>query len=158
MRSQDECTKENIKSLLSPEQYAQFLVELYDVHGIEADEITDAKQTLMKVISLGHHLRIISRRKKSNTQALQWLEAHGYLSLFPPSCIHFVSRDEEKENICREFAVDFHIDDTLEVLLALKTPRQNIFFNAPVDYVAREGIIPAKNWHEVYEIIAQFPA
>ena len=155
--AEHECTKENIKSLLNPEEYARFLVELYDEHGIYADEITHAKQMLTEIASLGHHLRIISRRQKSSAQALQWLETHGYLSLFPQSCIHFVSRDEEKEDICKQFGVDVHIDDTIEILSSLKTPRYKIFFNPPSAHLVQDHILPAKNWQEVYNLIAQFP-
>ena len=122
-------TKQKLKELLTPEQYDMFKRELYDIRAHIAPQISGAFDALSRIASSGHNIRIISRRNISGAQALQWLDAHGFTSLIPIERIHFVRTYEEKEQICRKYDIELHIDDSPEVFDCLSTPAHRILFD-----------------------------
>jgi 5'-nucleotidase len=117
----------------------------------EMDVIPKASETLWKLDSEGHHIRVITSRFVRHGQNYrvisstgEWLDKHD----IPYRDIMFV------RNKMDVFA-DIYIDDSPENILAFqKAGRPVIIFEAP--YNREMKGLRAKNWDEVYEIISDF--
>lgn len=148
-------SKEKLKTLLTPAEYAVFKQELYDTRGFSAQEIDGALDALRTIASYGHIIRIISRRNKSSIQALQWIKYHGILSTIPQSHIHFVKTHEQKEKVCRMYNVTAHIDDSPEVFEALRTPPHRILFDPFSHHDYNKQVTIARSWSDVLSFITE---
>lgn len=148
-------TKKILKQLLAPEQYYQFKQELYNTRADTADEIEGAFNALQKIVLRGNTVHIISRRNQSGKQACQWLDAHGFFSFIPPEQIHFVSAYKDKEDVCRLYNIDLHIDDSPEVFDVLRTPRYRILFDPLSQHRNKKNVLFARSWHDILNIIAR---
>lgn len=147
-----ELSKQKLKKLLTPEEYINFKKELYDVRSLSAQEITGAVSTLREIASLGHKIRIISCRDISSAHALQWLDAHSIFSVIPPSRIHFVQTYAQKEDICRQYNVQTHIDDSPEVFEFLRTPRHRVLFDQFGHHQTNnQKHIPVRSWQDILD-------
>jgi len=158
----EKLSKQKLKTLLTPEQYSSFKKELYDIRSLSAQEITGATDALQTITSLGHEIRIISRRDTSSAHALQWLDTHGILSIIPQSHIHFVQTYAQKEEVCRQYDIQIHIDDSPEVFELLRTPRHHILFDqfghhqgnkekykAVKEYFKHAQFISVRSWRDI---------
>lgn len=146
-------TKQWLRDFFTPEQYELFKQELYDVRSSAAQEIQGALRALYTLTYASHNICIISRRIKSSNQALQWLDAHGYLGFIPREQIHFVSTYEDKETICLQQEIDVLIDDSPEVFDTLHTPRVRILFDPFSYHGNQQNIFLAHSWADVLSII-----
>lgn len=141
------------KPILNEGEYLKFKNELYGPLSLRAREIHQAKNTIKKLISQGHEIRIISRRDRQNRKfALGWLKKNHYIKLFPVSHIHFVDLDEQKNSVCAEFEINLHIDDSADVIDNLTAPHYKVLFGSNlVNYSSATFI--AKCWKDVLKYI-----
>lgn len=151
----EDISKQKLKTILTPEEYSVFKQELYDMRGQSGREIHGALDALRTLTTQGHTIHIISRRDKSNAQALQWIETRDILSFIPQSHIHFVQTYRQKEDVCRTHAIAAHIDDSPEVFDALRTPRLRILFDPFAHHHYNHDVTIARSWDDVLIYLKQ---
>lgn len=130
---------------------------------IKSPIIEDAAEIIKRLKEEGNRILIITSRAFTSRQGLMGLLSRRILKNWlkkkavPYDAISFCDNNSaSKEAHCRMLNVDVMIDDNPDNLLTISQSRPVIAFPMPWNKdIGKEGIIRARDWQDVYDIIKQ---
>lgn len=130
---------------------------------IKSPIIENAAEIIKQLKDEGNRILIITSRAFTSRQGLMGLLSRRLLKRWlkkmavPYDAISFCDNNSaSKEAHCRMLDVDVMIDDNPDNLLAISQSRPVIAFPMPWNKdIGKEGIIRARDWQDVYDIIKQ---